>query len=79
MVERPKGGPQESLAAVAVVGQLGLAVAAPIVVGVAAGVYLEHRWGGGVGAAALVGGIVLGIGGAGVAGYRVSAPFLKSK
>ena len=60
---------QSALRALALVGQLGLVMALPIVLGVIGGVYLD-AWLGGTGIV-LIGMILLGIGG-GVAGvYRL--------
>ena len=74
--QKPENASKESLAAVALVGQLGLAVAVPIVAGVAGGLYIKDAVGGGWGVAAMLAGVFVGIGAALVLAYRLIAPFL---
>lgn len=66
----------DTAAAIALVGQLGLAVALPIVIGVVGGIYARDAIGGGWGVVAMLAGILLGVGGAVAAAYRILAPFL---
>lgn len=68
--EKPPSQPG-ALRAMALVGQLGLVMAVPIVLGVAAGVYLD-AWLGGRGAVLAVM-ILLGIGGGAAGVYRLLA------
>ncbi len=76
MEPKSSGPSRETLDALALVGQLGVAVTAPIVAGVIAGIYLSDAIGGGWGVVVLIAGVVIGVGGAVAAGYRILAPFL---
>lgn len=69
-----RGKKAEGVGALALVGQLGLAVAAPIVLGAFCGAYLEKRYGGGgvILIGGVLGGVVLGFLGA----YRIVSPYL---
>lgn len=62
------------LGALALVGQVGLAIAVPIVAGVAGGLYLDAQFGGG--AVVLVGMIGLGIASGILGAYWVISPYL---
>lgn len=73
-MNRSDGEPMAQFEALVLVGQLGIGIAAPIVAGVLAGVYLE-----GVvpsGGLVLIAMIVLGIAGGAFAGYRAVARYL---
>ena len=72
---KPSGGkPMAQFEALALVGQLGIGIAAPIVAGVAAGVYLERVFPSG--GLVLIATIVLGIVGGFLVGYRAVARYL---
>lgn len=60
--------------ALVVAASLGSVIAGPIVVGVAAGLWLDKRFDGG--GFFLMGMLALGIAGAVVAGYRIVKPYL---
>lgn len=76
MPKSPHDKPSRGFEAVVLVGQVGIAGALPIVLGVMAGVYLEGRIGGALGGLALMGCIFLGIAGGIVSVYRLIKPFL---
>lgn len=74
MAGRERGKNAEGMRALALVGQLGIAMAAPIVMGAFFGAYLEKRYGGGglILIGGVLGGVVLGMLGA----YRIVSPYL---
>mgnify|MGYP001616434422 CR=1 len=67
-------GPTKRDGALIVAASLGSAIAGPIVLGVAAGLWLDKRFEGG--GFFLMGTVALGIAGAVVAGYRLVKPYL---
>lgn len=75
MADRSPNDPQESYRAWALVGQLGLTISAPIVIGVLLGVYLDPILGGT--GLVLIAGILLGVAGGFYGAYKIVAPFLK--
>ena len=72
--KRSDDKPMAQFEAIALVGQLGIGIAAPIVVGVMAGVYLERA--APSGGLILIAMIVLGIAGGALVGYRAVARYL---
>lgn len=72
--KRSDGEPMAQFEALALVGQLGIGIAAPIVAGVMAGVYLERAVPSG--GLILIAMIMLGIAGGALAGYRTVARYL---
>ena len=66
--------PPQGLEAALLVTQLGVVIAAPIVLGVWLGVSLDRRFG--TGGVLLFVGLLLGIGAGGLGAYRIVKPFL---